>query len=148
MKQELFTDVIIALGSRTLKESKVRSIGSKNIVDSLNEHDLSPTLHVISAHGVGDSWGSLKWYEKIVSNLFLKNTMKEHNLQERTITANSNNYHIIRPVALNNDPATKKIVANKDGILPNGSISRADVAYFIIENMFANTRGASSICKE
>jgi len=145
--RQSFTDVIIALGSRDLKVENIRSGGTRNIVESLNESELSSKLHVISAHGVGDSWNDLKWYEKLLTNLFLKKTIKDHELQEGITIANPGGYHIIRPTALKNGPSTGKVHSQGEGALPKGEITRADVAKFLVSSMLSDKQGASSICK-
>lgn len=145
--QHTFTDVIIALGSRDLKANNVRSNGTKNITNALIKNNLNCKLHVISAHGVGDSWDRLKWYEKLLSNLFLGKTMKDHTLQEDYVKKNSGGYHIVRPVALKNGPKSGKINEQTGGKLPNGDITRADVAKYLVDSMISNKTGANSICK-
>lgn len=142
-----FTDVIIALGSRDIKVKNVRSNGTKNIVDAIKQNNLTCKLHVISAHGVGDSWNRLKWHKKLLSNLFLSKTMKNHNLQEKYVITNSGSYHIIRPVALKNGPQTGQVNEQTGGRLPNGDITRSDVAKYLIEGLLSNKKGANSICK-
>ncbi len=141
-----FTDIIIALGSRDLKGGNVRSTGTKNIVDTLKSNSLNIKIHAISAHGVGESWGRLKWYEKLVSKLFIAQTMKDHELQETAIKQNTADYHIIRPVALKDGAATEKVYSSSNGSLPNGSIMRADVAKFLVQSMTEDTSGTSSVC--
>jgi nucleoside-diphosphate-sugar epimerase len=144
---QTYTDVIIALGSRDLKVKNIRSKGTKNIIDALNKNNCKSKLHVISAHGIGDSWNRLKWYEKLVSKLFLGKTMNDHRLQENHVMNNSNEFHIVRPVALKNGPLSEKINEQTGGQLPNGDITRADVAKYIIDGMLSNKKGANSICK-
>ncbi|HAA11967.1 MAG TPA: epimerase, partial [Cytophagales bacterium] len=48
-----FTDIIVSLGSRELKNNPVRSEGTRNIVEALKAQNLNCRLHVVSAHGVG-----------------------------------------------------------------------------------------------
>jgi len=144
---QTFTDIIIALGSRDLKAVNIRSIGTQNIVEVLNEQSIKSKLHVLSAHGVGDSWDRLKGYEKLISKLLIAKTMKDHELQERIVISNSGGYHIIRPVALKNGEATGNIYSQKEGPLPKGDISRADVGKFLIDSMLSDKNGCSSICK-
>jgi len=141
-----FTDIIIALGSRDLKGGNIRSLGTKNIVDTLKSNSLKCKIHIISAHGIGNSWNNLKWYEKLISKLFIGKTMKDHELQELTIKQNLSSFHIIRPVALKDGEATEKIYSCSKGSLPNGSIIRADVAKFLVKSMIEDTSGISSIC--
>ncbi|MBT5933088.1 MAG: NAD(P)H-binding protein, partial [Flavobacteriales bacterium] len=56
LKENDFTDVIIALGSRDFRGGEIRSNGTKHIVNSLNSNQKIAKLHVISANGVGNSW--------------------------------------------------------------------------------------------
>jgi nucleoside-diphosphate-sugar epimerase len=142
-----YTDIIIALGSRDLKGVPVRSTGTKNIIDSLTGSSLRGKLHVISAHGIGNSWNKLSWFEKLISKLLIGKTMKDHELQESYINNYSGQYHIIRPVALKDTAGTGKIIENNDAPLPNSDISREDVATFIVDGVLSNKVGVSSICK-
>lgn len=142
-----FTDVIIALGSRDLNGRSVRSIGTHNIVEVLKENSLTSKLHVVSAHGVRESWKNLAWYEKLIVKLFLNNTMKDHELQENAVLKNPGGHHIIRPVALKKGPHSGNIFHQPEGRLPNGDITRSDVAKFLVDSMHSNKKGVISICK-
>ena len=141
-----YTDVIIALGSRDLKGGNIRSNGTKNIVDVLKSNSKSCKLHIISAHGVGDSWKRLKWHEKLISKLFIGKTMKDHELQEEIGKTNPGGFHIIRPVALKNEASSGKVYSSNEGNMPNGSISRVDVAKFLVESLQSDEDGFISIC--
>jgi len=145
---ESFTDIIIALGSRDLKGGNIRSTGTKNIVDALKENSAKSKLHIVSAHGVGESWNGLRWYEKLFSKLFISKAMKDHEKQEQYAKTNPGGYHIIRPVGLRNGPSTGHIHHQKKGHLPHSDIARADVAKFLIESMFSNKSGEVSISRE
>ncbi len=145
-KEQAFTDVIIALGSRDFRGGGIRYNGTKNIIDSLKANGIQAKIHVISANGVGDSWSNLKWHEKLMCKLFISKAMKDHELQEEIVCSNSGGYHIIRPVGLKNDPGTGKIQAEAEGALSNSSITRADVATYLIDSMINNVSGKHSIC--
>lgn len=147
LSKQSFTDIIIALGSRSLKISNIRSHGTKNIIDVLNENATSSRIHVVSAHGVRDSWASLKWYEKLLSKLFLSKTLIDHEEQENLIITNSGGYHIIRPVALKNAAPTGKIHSQSEGPLPYGDITRGDVAKYLVSSILEDKTGVSSICR-
>jgi len=141
-----YTDIIIALGSRDLKGVPVRSTGTKNIIDSLVGSSLCGKLHVISAHGIGNSWNKLSWIEKLISKLLIGKTMKDHELQESYINSYSVEHHIVRPVALKDTVGNGKIICDNDAPLPSSEISREDLATFIIDSLFSNKVGVSSIC--
>lgn len=146
-KTNEFTDVVIALGSKDLINSSVRSLGTKNIVTVLNKLSLKCKLHVISALGVGDSWKQLTWFWQLISKLLLGSTMKDHRLQEEIVTNSSQAFHIIRPTGLTDGIATGKILNKTEGFLPGNDISRADVAKYLVDSMIAGKNGFSCICR-
>lgn len=146
---EVFTDVIICLGSRDLKGSKIRSVGTKHIIDHLNLKESTITsIHIVSALGVGDSWSQLNWLGKLFCNLLIKNTMKDHGEQENVVLSSRYPFHIIRPVGLKDGEASGRVHVQNEGILPSNSIQRADVADFLVSSLLENKRGISGICQE
>jgi len=142
-----FTDVIISLGSRDLKNSTIRSKGTKNIVDVLNKRSVDSKFHVVSALGVRDSWGQLNRFGKLISMLLIKSAMKDHGLQEEIVVNSSRKFHIVRPVGLKDGLATGIIINQTKGFMPYNDITRADVAKYLIDNMISDKTGFSSICR-
>jgi nucleoside-diphosphate-sugar epimerase len=147
LKTHECTDVVIALGSRDLKKSNIRSEGTKNIVDALNKRTIKSRIHVVSALGVRDSWNQLNWFGKLLCKVLLKNTMNDHEIQEKVVIESNNPYHIVRPVGLTDGMATGNIINQTEGFLPNNDISRADVAKYVVDSLLAEKTGFSSICK-
>ena len=146
--KESFSDVIIALGSKDLKGSGIRSIGTKNIIGALNSTHSKSHIHAISALGVGESWTQLNWFAKLISNLLIKSTMTDHNKQEKYLKSNSLPYHIIRPVGLKDGDSKGEVHVQNEGFLPSNSIQRADVAKFLVKNLLENKTGVSGICQK
>jgi hypothetical protein len=146
-KTNEFTDVVIALGSRDLKKSNIRSKGTKNIVDVLNKLCINCKIHVVSALGVNDSWNQLNWFNKLICNILIKSTMKDHGLQEKIVVNSSQKFHVIRPVALTDGMPTGNILNQTEGFLPNNDIARADVAKYLVDGIVTDYTGFSSICK-
>ncbi len=144
---EDFTDVIIALGSKDLKNTKIRSIGTKNIVDAMTKTESKANIHVLSALGIGESWSQLKWPAKLISNVLIKSTMNDHSKQEDAVRASSLPHHIIRPVALKDGESDGEAHVQNVGFLPSNSIQRVDVARFIVKNLLDNKQGRSGICE-
>lgn len=147
IESEEYTDVIIALGSKDLKASGIRSKGTQNIVKALSNSNPSATIHIISALGIRDSWNQLKWHGKLISNLLIKNTMNDHTEQEETVVKNKNPYHIIRPVALKDGESFGDVHVQNEGFLPSNSIQRADVAKYLVKSLLENKTGVSGICQ-
>ncbi len=147
-ENKTYTDVIIALGSKDLKGSGIRSIGTQNIVDALNANQSNPQIHCISALGVGESWSQLKWHAKLISNLLIKKTMNDHNAQELAIIKSTIPYHIIRPVALKDGPSSGEVHVQNEGFLPKNSIQRTDVAKYLVKSLLEKIKGVSGICQK
>jgi len=145
---ESFTDVIISLGSKDLKGTGIRSIGTKNIIEALNSTQSKSHIHIISALGVGESWTQLNWFAKLISNLLIKRTMSDHNEQERYVMSNSLPYHIIRPVGLKDGSSEGGVHVQNEGFLPSNSIQRADLAEFLVKSLLENKIGVSGICQK
>ncbi|MCT4624366.1 MAG: SDR family oxidoreductase [Schleiferiaceae bacterium] len=144
--EEQFTDVIIALGSRDLKSLNIRSTGTKNIIDALKENNQNCKLHVLSAHGVGDSREYLKGYEKLIAKWLIGKAMKDHEAQEEYVLHSGLQFHVVRPVGLNNKEGVGNVYSTQGGKMPKSSISRDDVAKYLVESMLANETGKHSIC--
>jgi|GEM_PF-830337 uncharacterized protein YbjT (DUF2867 family) len=147
IKAHQFTDVVIALGSRDLKKSFIRSTGTRNIVEVLNKLSIKYKIHVISALGVRESWSQVNWIGKLICKLFISSTMKDHGLQEDIVVNSSQKFHIIRPVGLTDGVETGKILNKTEGFMPSNIIARADVAKYLVDSMLADKNGFSSICK-
>lgn len=147
--EEDFTDVIIALGSKDLKNLKIRSTGTKHIVDTLNQKQNNTiSLHVVSALGVGDSWSQLNWLGKLICRLLIKNAMNDHSEQESVVLNSQYPFHIIRPVGLKDGEAIGSVHVQNEGIMPSNSIQRADVAGYLVKSLIENKRGISGICQK
>ena len=148
LKENDFTDVIIALGSRDFRGGEIRSNGTKHIVNSLNSNQKIAKLHVISANGIGNSWKNLKWFEKLICKLLISKAMKDHESQEEIVSSNKGGYHIIRPVGLTNETGSKNIIVEEKNALPNSKVSRTNVAKYLVDSLLDSKSGKFSICDE
>lgn len=148
LKENDFTDVIIALGSRDFRGGEIRSNGTKHIVNSLNSNQKIAKLHVISANGIGNSWKNLKWFEKLICKLLISKAMKDHESQEEIVSSNKGGYHIIRPVGLTNETGSKNIIVEEKNALPNSKVSRTNVAKYLVDSLLDGKSGKFSICDE
>lgn len=144
--EQTFSDVIIALGSQEFSAGNICFNGTKNIIDSLKSKDIVAKLHVISAYGAGDSRNKLKWKEKLVLLFFMSKAIKDHEMQEEIVKTNVGGYHIIRPLEIKDGPPSKRIFSTTTGNIPNRSISRVDVARFLVDSLIANKSGISAVC--
>jgi nucleoside-diphosphate-sugar epimerase len=147
-KNESYTDVVIALGSKDLKKSVVRSKGTEHIIKAMEENQIKSNIHLISAMGVGNSWNQLKWHSKLISNLLLKSVMIDHQLQEEFVTQSSYQYHIIRPVGLKDGESKGGVHVQPEGYLPSNTILRADLAKYLMDSLEENQTGISAVCQK
>ena len=148
IKENDYTDVIIALGSRDFRGGEIRSNGTKHIVNSLNSNQKIVKLHVISANGIGNSWKNLKWFEKLICKLLISKAMKDHESQEEIVSSNKGGYHIIRPVGLTNESGSKNFIVEEENVLPNSKVSRANVAKYLVDGLLNDRSEKFSICDE
>jgi putative NADH-flavin reductase len=147
-KGAVFTDVIISLGSKKLRNTDIRSKGSNHIVEAMKNNESEANIHIISALGVGDSRTQVKWYVKLFYFLLLKSVMNDHENQELLIQNSTFLYHFLRPVGLKDGPSKGKVHVQNEGFLPGNYIQRADVAKYLVESMSENKTGISAICNK
>lgn len=147
-QNESYSDVVIALGNKELKVSKIRSVGTKHIMEALKKNQSDAHVHVVSALGIGDSWNQLKWYARLISNLLIKNAMNDHREQEKFVLNSTVTHHIVRPVGLRDGEAKGEVHVQNEGFLPSESIQRADVAKYLVKSLLENKTGVSGICQK
>jgi putative NADH-flavin reductase len=127
--------VIVALGSSDRKEHSVRSGGTANVIRAM-QASRARRLVVVSAGGVGDSYGQAPVVLKLVIKTMLKNTYADHEQQEQYVRASGLEWVIVRPAMLTDGPATGRFEngASRTG-LPEGKVTRADVAGFLLQQL-------------
>ncbi|NME72150.1 NAD(P)H-binding protein [Flammeovirga aprica] len=81
----------------------------------------------------------------MISNLFLRNTMKDHNLQETYIINSNLPYHIVRPVGLTDDASKGEVQVENEGALPSYNIPKIDVENYLVKSLMEGKRGFSGI---
>ena len=121
--------VLCALGGNTfLTRNYVASTGTKAIIESMKSQGTN-RLVVLSSIGAGPGNRSLiAWYLR----LFLYQILADKDDQEDLVIKSGLDWTIVRPPKLNNKPFTGKIFSAPGGVLPNGHMSRADVAHFML----------------
>jgi putative NADH-flavin reductase len=129
-------DVILsALGTRG--GPPVLPEGTHNILVAMEQAGIRRSLWV-SSFGVGDSQQQMGWIARtVIVNLFLKNAIAEKEIQERYIRESAGDWIIARPGGLTDGPLTGsyRCVVGPDEKVGRPSISRADVADFLLKNL-------------
>jgi putative NADH-flavin reductase len=132
--------VFCALGSPPLNKKLLRTNGTKNIIQAMENTSIK-RLICQSGLGCGDSHDLLPFhYKYIIFPLMLRYVYADHELQEKHITASQLDWTIIRPAALTDGKHTDKYwhgFTDNDKSL-TVKISRADVADFMLKQLSNN----------
>mmetsp|Transcript_20283 Transcript_20283/g.24232 ORF Transcript_20283/g.24232 Transcript_20283/m.24232 type:complete len:238 (+) Transcript_20283:196-909(+) len=125
--------VVISLGSSSGKEEdkKVCSESQPIINAAVNAECPQAKVVAVTSLGVGDSYDHITLFTKLAVNTILARPIEDKNVQEASLKADVENYTIVRPGGLTNDPPTGQWEASET--VGGGRIARADVAKFILE---------------
>ena len=130
--------VIICASSTTLKGFREKpdyfSRGTKFAIDAMKEHGVR-RLVALSANGVGDSYPTASWFQRtfLIARL-LKFPYRDHEVQERLIRESGLDFVIARPTRLTNGKAKGKYTRSPEPVSVPSTISRADLAAFLVES--------------
>lgn len=130
-------DAIILTAATTLKgfreDPTFFSRGTGHIIDAMKMHGLK-RLVVLTALGVGDSRKLCNFFmEKILVSFILKAPYQDHERQEKLVRDSGLDWVIARPTRLTDGPARKRYTKTAAIERVPSSISRADVADFLVE---------------
>jgi len=126
--------VLSALGTRGGPSALVE--GTRNILQALKTHGVQRSLWV-SSFGAGDSLQQMGWLSQtLIVKGFLRKAIQEKNAQEQIIMASDGDWIIARPGGLTDGPLTGTYrVTGPGDKVGRPSISRADVADFLLKNL-------------
>ena len=126
--------VISAVGLPAGKRGvRLFSEGIKNILQIMLNQGMQRVI-TVSAIGAGESEGHGGFiFDTLLKPLVLGSDIEDKTRQENLLKQSAINYTIVRPAILTNDKSRKeyRVLTDLSGI-ETGSISRADVAHFII----------------
>ncbi|KAJ3075455.1 hypothetical protein HDU98_008074 [Podochytrium sp. JEL0797] len=129
--------VVVALGTTaTLAFTDgVCSVATALIVDAMKRKCPSARLQAVSSLGAGNSTKDLNSFVAFIIWFMLWRVLVDKNTQEQTIFMQTAwlDWSILRPAGLTNGPA--KGVYKAAQFSTGGSISRKDVAGFLLENL-------------
>lgn len=130
--------VIICVSSTSLKGFKEKpdyfSEGTKFCIGAMKEYGVK-RLVVLSAHGVGDSYHAASWFQRtFMIGMLIKYAFRDHDVQERLVRESGLDYVIARPTRLTNGPAKGKYTRTTELVRVPESISRADLADFLVDS--------------
>jgi uncharacterized protein YbjT (DUF2867 family) len=109
------------------------SQGTGHVIDAMKAQGVR-RLVILSAFGVGESRGLASFLmEKLVISLVLRRPFEDHERQEQMVKASGLEWVIARPTRLTGGPARGRYVKTATLEKVPLSISRADVAAFLVE---------------
>ena len=121
------------------------SRGTKYCIEAMKELGVK-RLVVLSAHGVGDSKPAASWVQrKLLIGGLLKGFFRDHDVQERVTRESGLDFVIARPTRLTNGKAKGRYVRTAELVRVPSSISRADVADFMVEACESTTWVGKSV---
>ncbi len=130
--------VICSLGSAELGRTTVRAEGTANIIKAMRD-DPVRRLIVITAMGVGESWSTLSFVNRLFFATVLRSARQDHEKQELYVKDSDLDWTIIRPSGLTDGPLTERYAIGENIQAGTSQISRADVAHAIIKELRDNT---------
>lgn len=132
--------VVCALGAPALRRTRIRSEGTRRILEAMEAEGVGRLL-CVSVMGVGDTREALPFFlRRIIFPTYLRGPVADHEAQERLIEASGVDWTIARPPTLTDGPRTG-MFARRFGTDLGGlslKISRADVAGFLLEQLDAD----------
>ncbi len=135
--------VIICVSSTSLKGFKEKpdyfSSGTKFCIDAMKAAGV-PRLVVLSAHGVGNSYDAASWFQRtFMIGWLIKYAFRDHAVQERLVQESGLDFVIARPTRLTNGKAAGQYARVAEPVPVPESISRADLANFLVESCHSPT---------
>ena len=133
--------VVSALGTPAspFKEVTLLSTATRALVKAMKAENVS-RLVAITGIGAGDSAGHGGFlFDKLIFPLLLRNVYADKDRQEAIVKNSGLAWTLVRPSVLNNKPGRGTIKAIEDlSDFHGGSISREDVAKFVLDQVSAD----------
>lgn len=134
--------VVSSLGTAMspFREVTLLSTATRALVGVMEQQNIR-RLVCITGLGAGDSRGHGGFFfDRLLLPLMLRKVYEDKNRQEDAIRASTLDWTIVRPMVLNDRPARGGIKALTDlSGVHGGTIARADVADFVVQQLTADT---------
>jgi len=123
--------VISVFGQRSRRKDDLQEAFYRNLITAMEQAG-PQRLVALSAFGVGDSYPLIPVAFRLIRNTLLKNVYDDKDRADALLIASGLDYTNVRPARLTNGPAKSGVRASLDGRGLSSSISRADVAAFMV----------------
>lgn len=127
--------VLVALGAPALSRSRVRSEGTRAVMEGMKREGLN-RLVCLSVYGAHESRASLPFFLRwVIFPTYLRRPVADHERQETLVRNSGLAYTLVRPPNLTDEPADGYVAGD---LSPLGAkmpmkVSRTDVATFLID---------------
>src|SRR5919107_4738813 len=124
--------VLSALGTSSTRPTTLFSESTHNVIGAMDKHGVR-RLVCITGVGVGDSKGHVGFlYDRIIRPFVVRNVYEDKERQEVAIKQSDLEWVIVRPARLTDEPAKGEYRVFLRGSYKAKTISRADVADFML----------------
>src|SRR5215212_1120537 len=131
--------VLLALGTRSTRPTTLFSESTHNVIGAMDKHRVR-RLVCITGIGVGDSKGHVGFfYDRIIRPFVVRNVYEDKERQEEEIKRSDLEWVIVRPARLTDEPAKGEYRVFLGGSYTAKTISRADVAVFMLAQLTDDT---------
>jgi putative NADH-flavin reductase len=131
-----------ALGGNSLRKRSTEFTTGMDRIVSLTEQEGVPRLVYLSSVGAGESRSYLPQpFRFLIADMMLRVPLADHTLNEQRIAGSKLQWTVVRPGGLGDGPITGKIThgCGKTVFKSNATISRADVASFMLDQLSETT---------
>lgn len=118
-------------GAKRTTARDVCEVGTANVIAGMHDAGVR-RLVCVTAFGVGATRSQMPLTFRIFYGLVLREHMADKARQEALIRASGLDWTIVQPVGLTDGPATTRYVASSEGRRGKQTVSRADVAAYVI----------------
>ena len=123
----------LALGAKRITPMNICEIGTANVIAAAEAASVR-RLICVSSYGVGDTRVKLSLLHKLIFRwLRLGEQMEDKEKQSQLVKSSSLDWTLVQPVGLTDGAATGRWLASSSGERRKRTISRIDLAAFIVE---------------
>ncbi len=127
--------VILWLGAKRTTPPNICEVGTANVIAAMTAASVT-RLVCISSYGVGDTRDRPSRAHKLIFRLLrLGEQMADKEQQEKLVKASGLDWTLVQPVGLTDGAATGRWLASPTGERRKRTISRVDLAAFIVETL-------------
>ena len=125
----------LALGMKRITPPNICEIGTANVIAAAQAACVQ-RLVCVTSYGVGDTRKLLPpMHKRIFRWLLLREQMNDKEQQENLVKSSGLDWTLVQPVGLTDGAATGRWLASTKGERRKRTISRIDLAAFIVDNL-------------